>query len=292
MKKECQIEEKIITNSRSIIPPLELDFYLPDFNLAIEFNGIYWHSESKRIDKNYHLDKTLKCQSKGIQLIHIFENEWINKQEIVKSILRYKLKKSKKLCGARQCQIKEVLDSKEKNNFIERNHLQGADQSSIKLGAFYQNQLVSIMTFSKPSLAKGRKDQQSKNFELSRFCSLLNCSIPGIASKFINYFKKNYEFDELYTFADRRYSNGNVYRQIEGFIEVHPSSPNYWYFHESDCLNLKHRFTYRKSELSKILEIFDSNLTEYQNMVVNGYDRIWDCGNLKFVYVQKKKQII
>lgn len=281
LKDELKIE-KIVKNSRLVISPLELDFYLPDYNLAIEFDGIYWHGEQWNKDKFYHLNKTKLCNEKDIQLIHIFENEWENKKEIVKSILRSKLNKSEKLCGARQCIIREI-DSKIKNSFLEQNHIQGQDRSSIKLGAFYQNKLVSVMTFSRPSIAKGRKDQKSNNFELSRFCNLLNYHIPGIAGKLLSFFKRNYNFIELYTFADIRYSNGNLYEKL-GFNKDGISRPNYWYYHKSDRLKLYHRFKFRKSELPELLENFDPKLTEYQNMLNNDYIRIWDCGNLKFKF--------
>lgn len=269
----------IVTNTRTIIPPVELDIYLPDFNIAIEYDGIHWHSERLKKDKNYHLNKTIMCKEKNIQLIHVFENEWLEKQEIVKSILCAKLGRLDKLCGARQTTIKTITASLARK-FLNKNHIQGYCNSSIKLGAFYNNNLISVITFAKPSIAKGRKDQKSNNYELSRFCCLLNYYIPGMASKFLSYFKNNYLFNNLYTFADIRYSNGSFYGKL-GFKQLKPSTPNYWYFRRGKT-HLEYRFKYRKSELPKLLPNFNPNLTEYQNMLNNNYDRIWDCGNYKF----------
>ena len=143
----------IINNNRKIIAPYELDIYLPEKKLAIEFDGLFWHNDKSGKDKNYHLDKTEKCEKQGIQLIHIFEDEWIEKQIIVKSIIKSKIGIYDKKIYARKCQIKEIA-IKDKNDFLRMNHLQGEDHSQIKLGLFYENELVSVMTFGKPRFNK------------------------------------------------------------------------------------------------------------------------------------------
>jgi very-short-patch-repair endonuclease len=271
----------IIQNTKQIITPFELDFFLPDYKLAIEFDGIFWHSEQQGKDINYHLNKTTACESVGIQLIHIFESEWAQKGDIIKSILKAKLGRLKKFCGARQTAIREIT-SKESSSFLNKNHRQGSSPSSLKLGAFYKKELAAVMTFSKPSIAKGRKDNNSlTNYELTRFATVLGYNVPGMASKFLAYFKNNYLFDSLFTFADRRYSNGEFYKNL-GFELTNTTRPCYWYF-KNGSIDLKHRFKFRKSELNKLLDRFNPNLTEYQNMIENGFDRIFDCGNYKFV---------
>jgi very-short-patch-repair endonuclease len=271
----------IIQNDRQLISPFELDFFLPDYEFAIEFDGIFWHSEQQGKNKDYHLNKTISCEKEGVQLIHIFENEWANKKEIIKSILKAKLYKLEKLCGARQTKIREIT-VKESGPFLNKNHRQGTCGASVKLGAFYKDKLVSVMTFSKPSISKGRKDTDSlTNFELARFASLLGYNIPGMASKFLAYFRNNYLFDSLLTFADRRYSDGTFYKTL-GFELTNTTKPCYWYA-KNGSIELKHRFKFRKSELSRLLEVFNPDLTEYQNMIANDYDRIFDCGNYRFV---------
>ena len=281
LKNELGIKE-IIKNTKKVINPLELDLYLPEHNIAIEYNGIYWHSEKQGKDRRYHVNKTDKCLEKGIQLIQIFETEWTYKKEIIKSILRAKLGKLTKLCGGRQCKIREIT-VKESGPFLNTHHRQGSSPSSIKLGAYFNDELVSVMTFSKPSVAKGRKHEASSTtkFELARFASLMGHNIPGIASKILSHFKKNYAWDELLTFADRRYSNTKFYEKV-GFTLLNTTAPCYWY-HEERSIDLKHRFKYRKQELPKLLKTFDINKTEYTNMVENGFDRIWDCGNHKLI---------
>jgi DNA-directed RNA polymerase subunit RPC12/RpoP len=269
LKKNININ--IIENSRHIIPPKEIDIYLPDYNLAIEFNGLYYHSELFNKDKNYNLNKTNECKEKGIRLIHIFEDEWLFKKDIVKNRLMYILNNSKnKKINARDCIIKEV-DPKTKNEFLETFHLQGKDTSKIKLGAFYNNELVSVMTFSLGSISKGSKLNPSI-WELSRFASNYNYHIPGIASKLLTYFKRNYNWKEIFTFADKRWSEGNLYYKL-GFEHLYDNEPSYWYINQ---LKRIHRFNLRKKEYEP------KNITEWKLRYVQGYYRIWDCGNMKF----------
>lgn len=280
-KAEIEIAEflnlyniKTVNNNKSIINPLELDIFIPDKKLAIEYDGIYWHSEINGKDRNYHLTKTNLCNEKGIQLIHIFEDEWINKKEICKSVLLSKLGKFENRIYARKCIIKEI-NTKDKNEFLENNHLQGKDKSSIKLGLFYNNELVSVMTFGR------RKITGKSSFELIRFCSKLNTQVIGGANKLFKYFINNYwDEKEITTYADKRWSNGKLYEKL-GFSLHHESSSNYWYIENGNRI---HRVSFQKHKLKNKLEEFNYNLTEWENMQMNGYDRIWDCGNFVFKY--------
>ena len=257
-----------IRSTRNIISPLELDFFLPDYNLAIEFNGLYWHSELNGKDKNYHLNKTKLCEEKGIQLIHIFEDEWLKKRDIVQSIILSKLGIYDKRIYARKCIVKEV-SNKESNTFCNLYHIQGKCNSSINIGLYYQNELLSIMTFGK------RKITNTIDFELLRFCCKNNYQIIGGASKILKYFLNKYNIQKLKTYADIRYSNGNLYKKL-GFTLKNISSPSYWYFNNNTIKY--HRSIFMKHKLKDKLEKFDPQLTEVENMYNNGYNRIWDCG--------------
>lgn len=262
---------------RDIITPLELDFYLPDHNLAIECNGLYWHSELWGKDKNYHLNKTNLCRDSGIRLIHIFEDEINNKPDIIKSKLNSILNINKRKLYGRKCEVREI-DSKLKSKFLDKYHLQGNDKSSINLGLFYNNKLVSVMTFSKRRLALGKNLTEEGEYELSRFCGNFHFYIIGGASKLLKYFERKYKPSKIITYADKRWSEGGVYFKL-GFTHTHDSKPSYWYIKSNKRI---HRFNFRKSELSKKLEVFDSKLTEWENMKNNGWSRIWDCGNMVF----------
>lgn len=263
----------------------ELDVYIPEKSVAIEFNGIYWHSENGggECGKNYHINKTEECEKNGIQLIHIFENEWVEKEKIVKNRIKYILDEySGRRIYARNTELKRVTSS-EKNKFLKSNHLQGEDRSNVKLGLYYQEELVSVMTFSHRRLPLGG-DPSEKSWEMSRFCS--SCSVVGGASKLFKNFVREYSPNKVITYADRRWSspiNTTVYDKI-GFEMDGLVRPSYFYFHKSDKLNLKHRFNFRKNVLGEKLREFDPNLTEWENMQENGYDRIWDCGKIRYIW--------
>jgi hypothetical protein len=280
--KELIGNDKVVENSRAIINGLELDIYIPHKNIAIEYDGLYWHGEKGGgKDKNYHLNKTKLCNEKGIKLIHIFEDEWMYKKDIVKNKLKYILcENTEKPIYARKCIIKEINDC---SDFLNKNHIQGNCPASIKLGAFYKEELVGVITFGKRRVAMGKKSSMDGEYELLRFAT--SKKVTGIASKLLQYFIKNYIPTKIVTYADKRYSVGNLYEKI-GFKKINESAPNYWYFKDGGT-ELWHRFNFRKDTLSKKLSNFDANLSEWENMKNNGYDRIWDCGNIVYEWLNK-----
>jgi very-short-patch-repair endonuclease len=269
-------------NIRKTIYPLELDFYLPEYNVAIEVDGIYWHGEKKGKDKNYHLNKTNLCKDKNIKLLHITDYELKFKKRIVESKLKSILNISKRKIHGRKCEVREI-DTKLKSKFLNKYHLQGNDKASVKLGLFYKDKLVSVMTFCKRRIAMGKKSSEEGEYELSRYCGNFNFYVIGGASKLLKYFERNYTPSKIVTYADKRWSMGDLYFKL-GFTHTHDSKPNYWYFDSHYIHNEKiyHRFNFRKSELSKKLDKFDPNKTEWQNMKDNMFDRFWDCGNMVF----------
>jgi DNA-directed RNA polymerase subunit N (RpoN/RPB10) len=161
---------------------LEIDIYLPDLKIGFEFNDLYFHSERFK-NKNYHLDKTNYFKDKGIRIIHIWEDDWTFKQNIVKSMINNLLGNSKRLF-ARKCQIRELKNVTE---FLNLNHIQGADRSNIKLGLYFEDELVSVMTF---NTLEGRNKMGKNEYNLSRFCNKLGYNVVGGASKLLNYLKR------------------------------------------------------------------------------------------------------
>lgn len=272
--------DSILTNKRLIIEPFELDYYIPEHNLAIEYNGLYWHSEvNGKKDRNYHLQKTLRCADKNIQLIQIFEDEWNNKRKIVLSKIQYLFKKTKYSIFARKCLIKEI-DHTLKDKFLGKYHLQGSDKAVHNLGLYYRNRLIAVMTFGKLRKALGQTPNENI-WELSRYACVGSFNIIGGAGKLLKYFERTYQPLKIVTYADRRWSNGNLYKQL-GFELDHISKPNYWYIPYGGKKRY-HRFNFRKNVLAEKLSIYDPNLSEWENMKANKYDRIWDCGNLVFI---------
>ena len=265
-----ELKVTVIEKNRTILHGREIDIYLPDFKIGIEFNGIYWHSESKR-GKSYHIHKTKLAAMAGITLLHIYDYQWYQKQDIVKSMIVAKLQKSKKIF-ARKCTIKPV-NSVNKKEFLKRTHIQGNCNSSTNLGLYNDNKLVAIMTF-----GKSRYDK-SIDVELLRYSSDINTIIIGGFSKLLKNYIETFSPKSIISYCDRDTSIGNVYRQ-NGFDLTSITKPNYFYFKQNSIFS---REQFQKHKLKNKLEIFNDTLTEYENMKLNGFDRVWNCGNYKFL---------
>jgi len=274
--KELLKDEVIVVGDRTLLYPQEIDLYIPSKKLAIEFDGLYWHSElSGGKNKMYHLMKTKKCLGKEVECVHIFENEWNDKKEIVKSILKNKLIGCDNKLYARNCVIK-LIDKEECKKFLTENHLQGNDKSFLKIGLYHDDVLVSVMTFCKSRYNKNYE------YEMSRYCNKLNTNVVGGSKKLFSYFLKTYKPKTVISYSDRRYFSGNVYLGLN-FNFIDNTSPNYFYI-TNNYKNIIGRLGFQKHRLSKVLSSFDKNLSEWENMKLGGYDRIWDCGHSKWIY--------
>jgi hypothetical protein len=260
-------------SDRSLIAPYELDIIIPSKKIAIEYCGLYWHSELMGKDRNYHIKKKEMCNEIGYKLLMVFEDEFVSKKDILFSRMNSILgNNSLTTLYGRSCYIKSISSSVAAE-FCNNNHLQGYVGSNIKLGAFYKGKLVAVMTFSKPSLAKGYKHSKEGVWELSRFCSLTNHRIVGIPSKMIKFFIRNYNYTMLFSYADYRWSDGNMYNVV-GFSYCGKTKPNYWYFKNNK--KRIHRFALRKNPNES------KDITEWELRKAQGWNRIWDCGNLKY----------
>ena len=271
------VEGQCEFNDKRIIYPYELDIIVHHKRLAIEYCGVYWHSETNKRYENYHLNKLNMCNEQGYDLITIFEDEWENKKDIVKERLKHKLGISKSKIGARKCEVKEI-GTKEAKKFCNLYHIQGYGNSSIKLGLFHESELISVMTFSKPNVSKGKGITTINEWELNRFCS--KYSIIGGFSKLLEYFKSNYSWNYIYSYVDRRWNTGNAY-YLNGFQFNKFTRPNYWYCKTINNEIVRyHRFNFRKDRL-------EGKGTEKEIMMKKGWNVIWDCGNIKFIMAKK-----
>ena len=255
----------------------ELDILL-NYKIGIELNGNYWHSESNGKYKNYHLEKTKICSDNNIQLLHFFEDEWILKKDILISIIKAKLNILDTKIFARNCIVK-IIDIETTTIFLNKNHIQGSDNSTINIGLFYHNTIVCVMTFGKS------KFDNTVDYEMYRFCSLINTRVIGGASKLLKYFIKNYKPKSIVTYADKRYSDGLFYEKI-GFKKCGSIPPNFFVLGKNK-LDRQSHLNWEKHMIKEKLNMFDDKKTIYENLLMNGYDRIWDCGSFKFKWVEK-----
>lgn len=265
---------EIIQNEKNTIRPYEIDIYLPELRMGFEFNGVFWHS-NKFKDNDYHLKKYNLSIENEVKLYTVWEDDWNLKRDICKSFILNKIFKSTKIMG-RKTEIK-VVDYPTSKKFLDENHLQGDCKSSVRLGLYYNEELVSLMTFSKLRLPIGGKNTEGV-YELTRFCNKRFYMIVGGASKLINYFKQKYSPNEIQTYSDNLISNGQLYENL-GFEYLHTSEPGYWYV--IDGIR-SHRYNWRKQKLVEMGQ--DKNKTEGEIMLELGYYRIYNAGNKKWIW--------
>ena len=285
--KEADPTIRIVVRTKSIISPYELDLYLPDYKLGIECNPTATHNSSvpdpwgtDPKPYNYHKMKTDLCEQQSISLFHIFGFDWSNKRTVIESILRNKIGKSKRVVYARKCKIIEVAAS-DAIAFLNQNHRQGAANSPIRLGLELDGELISLMTFGKMRRTIGTGNESLEDcYELVRFCSSLNTSVVGGASKLLKHFIRVYEPKRIRSFSDRAHTSGDLYKTL-GFKEVRRSDAGYvWVDVVTDIAY--HRVNAQKQNLKKFLKDtnIDLNQTEKQIMIEHGYVQVFDSGTI------------
>lgn len=300
---------EIIQNSRKILPSgKEIDIWFPSLNIGIELNGLWWHSEgSGRKPRGYHYKKTIEAESVGVQLIHLYSDDWNDPRQ--KNIIKRKLlhvlgvNEGVKSIGARKLNIscidtrdKKTFSNHEKDlvvqvqNLYEKNHIQGSyERASIHVVGMYEQKVVAAMSFATLGSCVS-------TVELERFCiDSESYKIPGAASKLLKSFQKNApnvvpNCIEIISFADRSWTTtaNNTYKKI-GFVEAGTTQPRYWYLDtKTGCTKRLHRFSFRRKHLPKKLgDSFNEELSEFENMKLSGYDRIWDSGLIRYILNMK-----
>ncbi|MFW5847427.1 MAG: hypothetical protein ACOCVF_00715 [bacterium] len=294
--KQSSYEKEIINNlpninftisDRKILNGLEMDLYDPKNKIGIEVNGVFYHSEiGGKKDKNYHLNKSIQSLKRGINLIHIFEDEMVYKKDIVISKLKHIFNCSNAIkLHARKLIITE-LNNNVISDFLDKYHIQGSSKNSINIGTYYKEKLVAVMCFDNKRYFNKEKNHNNNTYELTRFVTHSDYIIRGIASKLLNYFIREYKPEKIISFADRRWTpdqHNNLYIKL-GFELVKILKPDYSYVNgKISRKNRLHKFGFGKSSLKKRYpEIYDDNKTEWEMMQELGYDRIWDCGKFKY----------
>lgn len=253
---------------RSLIKPLELDIVIPEHNLAIEFNGLIWHSELYGKDKTYHINKTKLCNDAGFRLVHIWEDDWRDRKDIEIAFLKSILGKSDtKRVYARQCDVKfvENVDAK---IFLEKNHIQGHVPFSKAVGLYHHNELVALTTFTK----------RNEDYELTRHVT--SCNVIGSLGKAVKFFG-----EDVYTFCDNARFTGESYIKA-GFIKFDKIAPDYKYLVNN---TREHKFLWRREAIRrKRPDVYSDDLSEREMMLKAEYPRIWDCGKTRYVYKNER----
>lgn len=271
---------EVQTNNRTIISPKELDIYIPEKRMAIEFNGLYWHDEN-HISNNSHFEKTQSCDKIGIDLIHIFEDDWLLKKEIIKSIIASRLGIYQQKFMARKLKI-QYLDKNKAKEFFDKNHLQGFAKADYYIALVDQNQDI------KQCGAFTMRGFHDGNIELTRFATKLNTQVVGGFGKIIADFIKLKDVKSITSYINKSFFNGKGYLAV-GFKIVGKIKPSYSYIYKGKRW---HKSFFRKNKIKKMysegkLFYFDEKDSEHTNMKKNGIYRIYDSGNLKVVLFKK-----
>ena len=239
---------------RDIIKPQEFDVYVPSRNLAIEFDGSYWHTDEFK-DSGYHLGKTEACEALGIRLIHVFEWEWTNNKKVVKSLLSTALGMSERI-GARKCDVVEV-DPHTAMEFLRENHIQGAIGSRHRLGLAHDGELVALMTFGKPRFSG------FDGMEMLRYCCKLGTEVVGGMSRLLRHSMERFGITDVISYCNRSKFTGSSYERI-GFAHTRDTTPSYWWIHNNPFDMLSRYSTQMKDE--------DATMRS------KDYSRFYDCG--------------
>lgn len=248
----------VLSNDRNLIKPKEIDILSKQNNFGIEFNGLYWHSDV--IDKTTKYDllnKTKLCKDLGVKLMHIYSDEWEYKKNICKSMIKNRLGLCNKIF-ARKCKLKEI-DKKDFSSFMNDNHISGSVNSSVRLGLYFNEELILAIGFRKP-----RQKKWNGYYEISRFATKLDYVVVGGLSKLLKFFK-NQVSSKIMTYADRRFGEGLGYKKV-GFKYYGDSGIDYWY---SDGRNRYDRFIIKT----------DDKMTEREKAADMGLYKVWGCGS-------------
>jgi hypothetical protein len=251
-----------LSNDRSILDSYELDVFLPELNIGFEYNGMYFHSNNFK-PKKYHQNKHLKAKEKNVRLIQIWEDEWYNERIKVESYLKHLLKHTKQKIYARNCVVK-FIDVNQYKNFCEQNHLQGYSKAKHKIGLFYLDELVSVMSFCTPRV----KSKMGFEYEMIRFCNKLNTNVVGSGSKLFKYFIKQIKPESIITYSDLDKFQSNLYENL-GFLYGGITTPNLFYYYDNERVN---RFNLRKEKVIK------------NNIDLNKYFKIYGSGNSRWFW--------
>lgn len=276
---------KILKHNKTLIPPYEIDFYLPDYNLGIEYNSSTFHNSSQTsfyppVSVDYHKNKSQLCEEKGVFLFHIFSFEWKAKRVIIESMLRNLLGKNDRIIYARKCKVVDV-SGEEATKFFVENHRQGQLPTKVYVGLKYKGELVSVMSFGPSRSTIGGK---KGTWELVRFCSKLNTTVVGGASRLFKHFvDKNKDVSEIISFSDIARTKGNLYFQL-GFTLDHISEPSYVWVDFTD--RYYSRVNSQKKNIKQFLKDPDLDLSksEYELMESHDYKRVYDCGTKVWIW--------
>lgn len=244
---------------------VEIDVYVPTCHFGIEFNGLYWHSNAVCNDHLLHEKKTDACQTVDVRLMHVFEDDWRDRNDIVKSMIAAKLGVFEHVVDARKCTVVQ-LDLQTRREFFEANHVDGDVSACEAYGLVYDGHLVSCISLRRPN--SGRRNCQ---FEIARFASYLRTNVRGGFGKLITHVRRLHPDASFVTYVDRRFGGSGIHYKHAGFELSGKTTQRFWW---TDTINRYGRLTVRADG--------DAGLSEDDVSVLKRKLKIWGTSNLRF----------
>lgn len=273
-----QFNFEVKHNDRKLLKGLEVDFYIPEKNLAIEFNGLYWHSEARGKGQNYHYNKWLKCKEQGVQLIQVWGDDWNRNPELVKEMLKAKMGESTQSSVYARDTYVDLVSVDDAREFMRLNHIQGWYNGSYYVGLRGKSDgmLVALCIVKKEAGSGG------KVLNIIRYAT--SCKVAGGFTKILSHVERTYKPEQVITFSDNMVSDGGLYVN-NGFHADKEIRPDYQYLVKNERV---HKFNYRLARFrSDPNLIYVDGLTERELAELNGLDRIWDAGKTRWVKSSK-----
>lgn len=261
---------KVIANDRTVLDGRELDIWIPDKKIAIEFNGLFYHCE-KLVGRTYHKEKFKDCDKKNIQLITIWSDDWENRKPIVKKMLAHKLSVSTDpTVYARKTTVTDV-DPQEAKLFCDTHHIQSHTNGSWYIGLRHNDDLVAVSVWT----------IRNNHLYLDRYCT--SCNIPGGMGKLLREAQRRAAtiptLQSIVTFSDNCVSQGKLYETL-GFTLDRELKEDYKYIINHQRV---HKFNYRKSRFQHDENLYyNESLTESELAEYNNIEKIWDCGKKRW----------
>lgn len=255
-------DKTVLSSDRSNATGYELDVYIPSACFAIEYNGLYWHSEGARKDRDYHNRKTESCRKEGISLLHVFQDEWRDKREVVESMIINRLGLSKKV-WARKCEIAE-MSSSESRSFFEENHIDGDVRGIVTYGLFFEGKAVSAIKLRRP-----HSKRWSGFLEIARYACIKGTDVVGGHSRLIKHVQKKHS-ERLISYVDARFGGTGRHCEMSGMILDHVSKHSFWW-------------TDREKRYNRLYCRAADGRSETEEASRRKLLKIWGCSNYVFV---------
>jgi hypothetical protein len=270
----------VLSRTTNVLPfRQELDIYLPDNKVAIEYNGLYWHSSRTGRSPQRHLKKLELCEQLSIRLIQLWDCEWNRKKDICKEIILFALGRINKRLFARKCEIKQV-PSHDANVFLENNHIQGGCSASFRAGLFYEGMLVGIQCFQAPNEGGTSKSA----WLVARTAFMRGVQVLGGISRMFKYFIETVNPDIVVDYTDRRLFVASGHYAM-GFQKAGTTKVCNYLTDGAGLYSRRHYRHWGKRHFRHKMP-WDDNLSDTENLENNGWFWVWDCGKIKNVWTK------